>query len=410
MSRSLWISSLALVLLSGTTAGADDATELQVGPVRLKVQAEATQLHGQPVQVYVQATKLDGQPVQVQVRGRDLLGTPLPVDVQVKQAPGEVIQVQAAPGQAGTDPMAVPGGAELKLGEYWLGLACSPAGAALRAQLDLSKDHGLVVDQVVPDSPAAKAEIKPHDVLVKAGDKSLKNVQDLIDAVQSAQEKKLSIELIRGGKRREVTVTPAKRPEQAQPGITPQEAFKKWLEELHRPGTELDDATKRALEYLERMQQGEALKGPLRWRIFGPGAILPPGPRFALPADMTVTITKQGDKPAKITVKQGKERWETTEDELDKLPEKVRPYVERMLGRVVVDGPMRPVSPRLKIVPEPTAPGQPEGGPEARLGSRLEKRLEQMNKRIEQLQKSIEELRGKRSRAGQTPKENSDQP
>ena len=52
--------------------------------------------------------------------------------------------------------------------------------------------------------------------------------------------------------------------------------------------------------------------------------------------DMTVTISKQGKEPAKITVKQGDKSWEVTEDDLDQLPEEVRPHVEPMLGRLVV--------------------------------------------------------------------------
>jgi hypothetical protein len=373
MSRSFWIGGMALLLLSAPPARADGTTELQVGPVRLKVQAEAQPLQYQPVQV----------------------------DVQVKKRPGAAIQVQAGPGRGENQVIVIAGPTEIKLGEYWLGLGCTAAPAALRAQLDLPEDQGLVVDQVVPDGPAAKAEIQQHDVLVKAGDKPLKNVQDLIDAVQSAKEKDLSIELIHRGKRKEVTVTPTKRPEQAQPGLTPHEAFKKWLEGLHRPGTELDDATKRALEYLERMQQGEALKGPLRWRFFGPGAVLPPEPPPPLPGNVSITITRQGNQPAKVTVKQGDQKWEVTEEELDKLPEEIRPHVERMLGRVVGGSKDRVF--RFDLIPDRggTQPSASEG--------RLEKRLEEMNRRIERLRKSIEELQQKRPRLKEAPEETPDE-
>jgi len=384
MSKSFWISSTALLLLWAPLARADDAKEDPElkGPVRVEVQAEAIKAPDQqaPVRVYVHRQEGPAGAVQVQVQtnGEGLVQPHL---VQMIEAPSQPV---------------------VRSG-YWLGLGCSPAPAALRAQLGLPEDLGVVVEQVVPDSPAAKAEIKQYDVLVKAGDKPLKSVPDLIDAVGAARDKELSLELIRGGKRMEIKVVPAKQPEVAPPGVTPHEAFKKWMEGLHRPGASFDEATKRALEqYLEQLKSGEALKGPMQWRFFGPGAILPPEARPPLPGNMSIGISKQGDQPAKITVNQGDQKWEVTEEQLDKLPENIRPHVERMLGRAA-GGPEGRVF-RFDFAPdwERAIPSPPEG--------RLEKRLEEMSKRIDQLRKSIEELRERRSRAGTAPeeKQNSD--
>ena len=52
-----------------------------------------------------------------------------------------------------------------------------------------------------------------------------------------------------------------------------------------------------------------------------------------LPPDTSVVVSKEGDKPANITVKRGDKKWEVTEKQLDKLPADVRPFVEQMLGR-----------------------------------------------------------------------------
>jgi len=49
---------------------------------------------------------------------------------------------------------------------------------------------------------------------------------------------------------------------------------------------------------------------------------------------MTIVITKKGSDPAKVAVQQGNEKWNVTENEIDKLPEKVRTHVGRMLGRM----------------------------------------------------------------------------
>jgi hypothetical protein len=386
MSKSSWISGTALLLLlPAPLARADESPAVPglKGPARVEVHAEAIKAPDQqgPVKVYVH-------------RQEGPAGT---VQVQVQTDGGKVVWPQL---EKVTEALAAES-QRLVRSEYWIGLGCSPVPAALRAQLGLPDDQGVVVEQVVPDSPAAKAEIKQHDVLLKAGEKPLKTVQDLIDAIEAAKDKQLAIELIRGGKRMEIKVVPAKQPEHAQPGGTPNEALQKWLEGLHRPGAKVDEAAKRALErYLEQLKSAEGWKGPLRWRIFGPGAILPPGawPGAPLPADLSITISKQGDQPAKITVKQGEKKWEVTEEELGKLPEDIRPHVERMLGRVVAGPEERRFN--FDFVPDWERALPPA------LENRLEKRLEDMNKRIDQLRKSIEELRERRSRTRNTPAEN----
>src|SRR5205807_636111 len=73
---------------------------------------------------------------------------------------------------------------------YWIGLICNPPDDALRAQLKL-KDAGLVVREAVPDAPAAKAGIKVHDILLAAGDKELRDVRDLMDAVEKSDGKEI---------------------------------------------------------------------------------------------------------------------------------------------------------------------------------------------------------------------------
>ena len=84
-----------------------------------------------------------------------------------------------------------------KVGQYWIGLTA---------------DQGLVVKFVAPESPAAKAHIKSDDVILKAGDRAMKTVQDLLQAIEQAKEKDLVLEILRDGKKQKITVKPAKRP------------------------------------------------------------------------------------------------------------------------------------------------------------------------------------------------------
>lgn len=283
------------------------------------------------------------------------------------------VQVQAAP---------------VALSEWWIGLSCqAPIPEAVRAQSGLKENQGVLVEAVFPESPAAKAGLQQHDILLKAGGKPLGKVQDLIDAIDAAKDKPLALELLRGGKPLSIEVKPEKRPASAQPGLV-------WP-----PGADWDQMRK----WIERMRPGERGGPPLRFRFFHPGTILPPSAATMppLPDNMSVVITKQGKEPAHIVVKKDSQKWEITEKELDKLPADVRPHVEQMLGRG-----WREWSGRLQFfdffpdwTPEASSPAAPETPsdkppPSATApSSRLERRLESLERRVEQLRKSLDEMR-----------------
>ena len=110
------------------------------------------------------------------------------------------------------------------VGDYMIGLDCTEADGALRAQLGLG-ETGLVVRSPLEKSPAAEAGFEAHDVLTKVGDKELKTVQDLLDAVQAAEGKPLGITLLRAGKEQTLEVTPVKRMDVTvpPPGADPKE-------------------------------------------------------------------------------------------------------------------------------------------------------------------------------------------
>ena len=112
--------------------------------------------------------------------------------------------------------------------KYWLGIQCEPASDAVRDQLELPKGQGLVVVRVVSDGPAAKAGIRPNDLLLSAGDKKLSSVADLAAAVETAKESSLTLKLLRGGKPVELSVQPGLRPENPQPIFCLPAAIGNW--------------------------------------------------------------------------------------------------------------------------------------------------------------------------------------
>ena len=93
---------------------------------------------------------------------------------------------------------------EAPKGDYWLGIQIAALPEVAKQQLGV--EHGLAVEVVLPDSPAAKAEIKKHDILIKAGDTPLKEAADLIKSVDASQGKEITIMIIRGGKDRAIKV------------------------------------------------------------------------------------------------------------------------------------------------------------------------------------------------------------
>jgi hypothetical protein len=86
-----------------------------------------------------------------------------------------------------------------------LGLKLTRASAVLRRQLALARGAGLVVDDVVADSPAARAGFAQHDVLVKLEDQLLV-LPEQLDALLEAAESDEPLECVVLRNGREVTI------------------------------------------------------------------------------------------------------------------------------------------------------------------------------------------------------------
>ena len=63
-------------------------------------------------------------------------------------------------------------GCEPEPPKHWIGILGGPVTDELRAQIDIPADQGVLVRQVVPDSPADKAGLKAFDILLKANDRA----------------------------------------------------------------------------------------------------------------------------------------------------------------------------------------------------------------------------------------------
>ena len=294
--------------------------------------------------------------------------------------------------------------ADASLGSYWLGVLCMPVDELLKTHLKI--EAGVVVEQVVPDSPAAKAGVRENDILLKFGDVKVMDVESLMKCVAENKDREAKLVLLRAGKETQVSVKPAMRPSEglAVPLV---------------PGS--GDWTQITDWMMKRLQRGQGGGDPLSMLFVHPGVAVPkelkdrhmelfmgPPVTVQLPKDTSVTIRRQGDQPAKIVVQRGEQKWELTEGELDKLPEDLRPPVKAMLGgtaRVYMFGqgpvvlPGQPTAPAEKPARHVEPGKKPEGKAEAapqELGKVREK-LEEMNRQLREnerkLQRQMDELR-----------------
>ena len=97
-------------------------------------------------------------------------------------------------------------------GKYWIGATISSLPDILVSQMPINSDEGVLVEFVVPDSPAAKAGLKRFDVVHSLDGRVLKSAYDVSKFVQEIGAKKVKIEYYRKGKLETADIEIAERP------------------------------------------------------------------------------------------------------------------------------------------------------------------------------------------------------
>lgn len=343
--------------------------------------------------------------VQVQVGQPQAAGQP---GVQVHTPR---VQVQALP------PQVIANIQRAQVSPYWIGLLCGPVNELTAAQLSLPKNQGLVVENVVPESPAEKADIKRFDILLVAGDAKLKTVSDLVEVVKRSEGKAITVTLMRGGKKKTIEVTPEERPEIHRAPITGGGRIGKV-----DPN---DPDWQKVQQWMQRMGQPMGQPAPIQGQAqrMHPGIIVPPQIRTmpAIPVQpgdaqaqvqsqmqvsvnqdgVEITIKKSNDEPADITVKRDDKTWQVTEETIDTLPEdiqaKVKPLLKqtnpaRVNVRVAPLGDMfrgfnfKWQGPRPGMQMPPLTPGDDDP-------------VQEMQEQIQQMQQQLQKLQQQRARS-----------
>ena len=93
---------------------------------------------------------------------------------------------------------------------YRLGVVLSEIKPHLRD--DLKVDSGVVIDEVLPDSPASKAGLKDGDIIVSIDGKKVESERDIRKTLRDLENpKELAVGILRDGKHLNISVTPEKR-------------------------------------------------------------------------------------------------------------------------------------------------------------------------------------------------------
>ncbi len=101
---------------------------------------------------------------------------------------------------------------QIKLSEYWMGASIQVVPDVLAAQLALPEGEGVLVLNVLPNSPAEKAGLKRYDVIVTLDGVKLTDGSMVGQIIDKNKDKTIKVEYFRGGQKKTLDLTPAKRP------------------------------------------------------------------------------------------------------------------------------------------------------------------------------------------------------
>tara|TARA_Y100001933_G_scaffold263432_1_gene324766 strand:+ start:16724 stop:17557 length:834 start_codon:yes stop_codon:yes gene_type:complete len=212
-------------------------------------------------------------------------------------------------------------GPSQRQGGRWIGITTNQASPALRAQLMLPKNKGIVVRNVAPDSPAAKSGLRANDLLLTVENRTLTRPRDLSRVIGQSSRPRLKIEFLRNGRKQHVFVQPVARRQVAKP--VPQEAAKTarpFLQALLNqlgPVAGADDAN---------VGNGIGVEGLLS----------------NLPNNFQITLRRDGGGPPRFLVEREGQRWEMDGRNLNRWGQALLPLAEGLLGNTPATPPAPP--------------------------------------------------------------------
>jgi membrane-associated protease RseP (regulator of RpoE activity) len=234
----------------------------------------------------------------------------------------------------------------------FLGVATSPVAPSVKEYLDLDEGFGIQLHQILPDSPAAKAGLKQHDVLLKLEDQLLVSPEHLSLLVRTKPSgDKIDVTIVRKGTEKVISVTLGEKEESffaprihgkpmpaSPPHFTPYS--QEWHEQLKRqqdqwrkkwiqPSAPGQKATKNETAELQGKPPAVSVRPGFPVSVFGTQGVLKIDNQ-----EGEVTITeKDGKHKIEIEDKAGKSIYKgdfDPETGVESLPKEARDHLETM--------------------------------------------------------------------------------
>ncbi|MCB0385868.1 MAG: PDZ domain-containing protein, partial [Bdellovibrionales bacterium] len=92
--------------------------------------------------------------------------------------------------------------------------------------LGIDRTDGALITQIVPDSPADKSGMKPYDLVIQVGEKSITSTRDLAREVQNyAPGNKVKVKVVRNKKETSLDLVVGRHPDDAQSSIAEKKGY-----------------------------------------------------------------------------------------------------------------------------------------------------------------------------------------
>ncbi len=282
----------------------------------------------------------------------------------------------------------------------WLGVYIQDITKDMKEALDLKSKRGVLVRDVIEDSPADEAGIKQEDVIIKFDGKKVLNSSNLTRLIRgSSPGEEVELKILRDGKEKTLTVTLGKRPRDQ---LSYEYEFEPFFGEAKRMkphsysfsvfsgsriGAKVQDLTEQLGNYFG-VEDGE-------------GALI-------TQVEEDMPAYKAGLKAGDVIVEVDEEKIEDTEDLMDAISKKkegdkveIKVIRNRKPESFVVEieegeewstfgfSGLK----KLKILPEKLYPS--EIFLEKEVSSELEEELEDLREELEELKEELEDLREK---------------
>ena len=196
---------IALALMSGS-ARADESKKAEA-KAESEVKAEASGNESSSVSKSVTVTSDGNQTIKKTVYTENGVTK---TKVEVTDANGKTKIIE---GDDDGKPGAKPDEEAAKEGRVWIGLKVRKASQALKSQIGLKNNEGLVVEVVAPKGPASKAGIIVDDLILELDEKPMASPEALETEIQKHKEGDIvEVLVMREGQRKKIEVTLERRP------------------------------------------------------------------------------------------------------------------------------------------------------------------------------------------------------